>query len=65
MSQIIISLIFSNIKIDKLVTEESLRELFSKYGLVVDASIKKSMIDTVRLYVYLFPTVKDVVPDCK
>jgi len=37
---------FISYQIDKLVTEESLRELFSKYGLVVDASIKKSMIDT-------------------
>lgn len=37
---------FISYQIDKLVTEESLRELFSKYGVVVDASIKKSMIDT-------------------
>lgn len=34
-------------QIDRLVTEESLRALFSKYGYVVDASIKKSMIDKV------------------
>lgn len=35
-------------KLDRLVTEESLREVFDQFGTVIDTSIKKSQIDQVR-----------------
>ena len=38
------------IQIEKLVTEESLRAIFSTFGDVIDASIKKSTVDQVYFF---------------
>jgi hypothetical protein len=37
-----------NLKVAYLVTEASLRELFSKFGDVVDVTLKKSSVEEVR-----------------
>jgi hypothetical protein len=38
------------------VTEESIRALFSAYGIVLDTSIKKSYVDEVNLLTFLYRT---------